>query len=96
MPLSHEERKQLEAMEQELTVEDPRLSRKLRSGSLGPSVPALLFGVLTVSVGLVVLIIGIALQFTVLGVTGFILMCVGAYLLVGLRNPAGRPGQPPG
>ncbi|MCH6472497.1 DUF3040 domain-containing protein [Sinomonas terrae] len=97
MPLSNEERKQLEELEQELTVEDPKLARELLSGSLGPSLPArAVFSILTVSVGFVVLILGIALQFTVLGVAAFVLMGAGAYWLVGLRNHRGRPGRPPG
>lgn len=91
MPLSNEERKQLEEMERGLCVEDPRLARKLLSGSLGPSLaaPALL-GILIVVVGFLVLILGIAQQFTVIGVTGFVLMSAGAYWLVCSRGPRGR------
>jgi hypothetical protein len=91
MPLSNEERKQLEEMERELNVEDPKLAGKLLSGSLGPWLTApVLFGGLTVMVGFLVLVLGIALQLTVVGVAGFVLMGAGAYWLVGSRRPRGR------
>jgi membrane-bound ClpP family serine protease len=91
MPLSNEERKQLEEMERELNVEEPRLARKLLAGSLGPSLAApAVFGILTMVVGFLVLILGIALQFTVIGVTGFVLMGAGAYWLVSSQSPGGR------
>jgi hypothetical protein len=91
MPLSDEERKQLEEMERELNVEDPRLARKLLSGSLGtsPAAPALL-GILTGVAGFLVLVLGIAQQLTVVGVAGFVLMGAGGYWLVGSRYPGSR------
>jgi uncharacterized membrane protein len=92
MALSNEERKQLEEMERELIVEDPKLARKLLSGSLGTSLTVpVLFGSLTVVVGFLVLVLGIALQLTVVGVAGFVLMCAGAYWYIGSRGPRGRP-----
>lgn len=96
MPLSNEERKQLEEMERELDLDYPKLARKLRSGSPGPSLPApALWGILTGLAGLLILILSIALKFTVLGLMGFVLMGAGAYWFVGVRNSFGRPGSPP-
>lgn len=84
MPLSDEERTQLEALEQELGAEDPRLAQKLLSGSLQPAFTVrTLLGFLTSLVGLLLLLVGIALHLIVLGVGGFLLMVAGGCWAIG-------------
>jgi hypothetical protein len=83
MPLSDEERKQLEELELDLTADDPRLARELVSGSVEHSFRgSTCFAVMLCLIGVVLLIAGISTQIIVLGVGGFLLMGAGAYLFL--------------
>lgn len=83
MPLSDEERRQLEELEHNLAAEDPRLAQALVSGSVKHTFSARsYFGVAAWLVGVVVLIAGISTQILLIGVGGFLLMGAGAYLLL--------------
>lgn len=88
MPLSEEERRQLEELERDLAAEDPRLAQELVSGSVRHTFSASsYFGVVACLMGIVVLIAGIGTQITLVGVGGFLLMGVGAYLLLDKKQP---------
>lgn len=91
MPLSDEERKQLEELEEELKVEDPGLARELLTGWVPALTAHTVLGTVAAFVGVLVLILGVASQFTVIGVIGFLLMGAGAYLILGKhRFPGGQ------
>lgn len=80
MALSDEERRRLEALEEQLSEADPRLARDL--GDAHPDRRTQRrtgFAVLTVLAGLALVITGVAMQAPVLGAVGFALQCVGAY-----------------
>ncbi|MCG2622542.1 DUF3040 domain-containing protein [Arthrobacter sp. I2-34] len=88
MPLTDEERKRLEQLERELSLEDPEFAQKLRRGLVvGPSVPGLWDLVLLVT-GILILLAGVAMQFILVGVIGFLLMGAGAYRLSGQPQPS--------
>lgn len=79
MALSDEERKRLDALAEQLSEEDPRLTRKL-GGSSGSRPPhRVTSAVLAVLAGLALVIIGVSLQLPAVGVLGFALQCAGAY-----------------
>lgn len=83
MPLSDEERKQLEELEADLAAADPRLAHELVAGSVEHRFRASTsFGAMASLIGIVLLIAGISTQIIVLGVGGFLLMGAGAYLLL--------------
>jgi hypothetical protein len=89
MALSDEERRRLEELGRDFAAEDPRLARKL---SPGPTPPAArgLRAALTVGLGLVLFILGLASELTVVGVAGFVLMYVGVLRYFILRYPGNR------
>lgn len=79
MPLSDEERRRLEILEQDLASADPELNLKLRSGQPHRMAARSVWAVLTVLAGFGLVLTGTAMQFVILGVIGFILMGAGAY-----------------
>ncbi|UNK46279.1 DUF3040 domain-containing protein [Arthrobacter sulfonylureivorans] len=93
MPLSPEEQKQLEAIEHYLSLDDPDLAQKLRSGSHAASsnvrnvwVPLML------PIVIMALPVGIAAKLAVVALTGFILAAAGVYGVLSnsrLENPQG-------
>ncbi len=91
MPLSDEERKQLEELEEELKVADPRLARELLTGWVPALTAHTLLGIVAALVGVLVLILGVAAQITLVGVIGFLMMGAGAYWIVGKRQWPGSP-----
>jgi ferric-dicitrate binding protein FerR (iron transport regulator) len=89
MALSDDERRRLEALEEQLRVEDPRLARDL--GNRKPPAPVprrTVFAALAVLAGLAIVIVGVATQIPVIGVIGFALECAGAFWLAGCKWPA--------
>ena len=81
MALSEHEQRLLEQMERALYAEDPKFATSLRSNSMarGSRGKAAL-GVLVVFAGIAVLITGMAMQSTPVGIAGFAVMLVGAFL----------------
>jgi hypothetical protein len=84
MPLSPEEQKQLDGIERHLSLEDPDLAAKLRSGARGASKMQHAWVPLMLLIGMVALPVGIAAKLAVVALTGFILAAAGAYGV--LRN----------
>ncbi|KRE65007.1 hypothetical protein ASG92_18690 [Arthrobacter sp. Soil736] len=82
MSLSEHEQRTLDQIAEQLEREDPKLASKLGSGRI-EAVPGRLVatGALAVVVGCLVLVTGIATQALVMGVTGFAIMSLGAYLV---------------
>ena len=86
MPLSEEERRRLEELEQALSADDPGLAHKLGSGRAGRVPGRIAVTSILISVaGLALIITGIATQITIIGVLGFLVMGAGAYRLVSNR-----------
>ncbi|MDD2858744.1 MAG: DUF3040 domain-containing protein [Candidatus Nanopelagicales bacterium] len=82
MPLSEHEQRLLEQMERALYAEDPKFATSLRSSSIArASRGRAALGVLIVFAGIALLITGMALQATPLGIAGFAVMLVGAVLV---------------
>ncbi|WP_247827638.1 DUF3040 domain-containing protein [Arthrobacter antioxidans] len=79
MPLSEEERLQLEALERSLMAEDPALARTFHQGrgSAHLSVRTVLPAVVAVVAAFAVVMAGVIGHLPVLGILGFILMIVG-------------------
>ncbi|MFD1212929.1 DUF3040 domain-containing protein [Arthrobacter sp. GCM10027362] len=90
MPLTHEERKQLEQLERELSREDPEFARKLRSGLVVVSFNRSPWNPVVLLAGVLVLLAGLAAQIIAIGVIGFLLMGAGAYRM------SGKPKSPEG
>lgn len=78
MPLSEYEQRVLAQMEQQLRDADPELVQSL--GEPGPIVDVrrLSMGILIILVGIGMLVAGVALPQTLLGVLGFVGMLIGA------------------
>ena len=87
MPLSHDEQKLLEQMEQELNRPDPKSASRFLARWLPPASPATLLGLLSVVCGGIVLILGVSSRLTAVGVIGFLLMGAGTYWMLN-RSPA--------
>ncbi|HSL36337.1 MAG TPA: DUF3040 domain-containing protein [Arthrobacter sp.] len=86
MPLSDEERRRLEKLEQDLAATDPELNLELQSGRPRGMAARSVWGILATVAGFALVIIGIITQITIIGVVGFLLMCAGAnWFLSGLR-----------
>ncbi len=81
MPLSDEEQRLLEQMEQALAAEDPKFASALRGSALRARLrrTALVAGV-GFFAGVAVLMFGVVLKMTVVSVVGFVLMLVAAYV----------------
>jgi len=90
MPLSEHEQRLLEQMERALYAEDPKFATSLRSSSMArASRGRAALGVLIVFAGIALLITGMALQATPLGIAGFAVMLVGAVLVYSsFKRPA--------
>ena len=101
MPLSEHEQRLLEQIEQALYAEDPKFARSWRVRDLRSlqRVRAIRAALLVV-VGLGLLVAGVIVQGTstvvgvALGVAGFLLMLVGAWLALSTRSRQSAPKQP--
>ena len=81
MPLSEEELRLLEQMERALVAEDPKFASALRGTTLRRNARRRSFiagGVFLV--GVIVLMTGAVMQLTVVGIVGFVVMLVSAYI----------------
>ena len=87
MPLSEHEQRLLEQMERALYAEDPKFATSLRSGPSGrASRGRAAAGVLILIAGIVTLMAGVVVPLIPLGVAGFVVMVIGAFLIYsGLR-----------
>ncbi|MBW9206246.1 DUF3040 domain-containing protein [Mumia sp. zg.B53] len=83
MPLSEEEQRLLEQLEQALAAEDPRLASTLRGSKLRARARRI---IVLASIGFVagvaMLMIGVIAASTPVGVAGFALMVAGAYFFL--------------
>lgn len=76
MPLSEREQRILEQLERELTSEDPKLATTMTDGPKA-SFGRVVIAIVGITVGLLLLILGVANSLPVVGVLGFAVM-VGA------------------
>lgn len=91
MPLSDEERRRLESLEQELAAADPDLNFELQSGKPRGMAARGVYGLLALVAGFGLVIAGISMQLTIVGVVGFVLMGAGAHwFLSGFRPLDGQ------
>jgi len=105
VPLSEEELRLLEQMERALVADDPKLASTMRGTTLRASARRrALVAALVFVVGVVVLMAGAVSKNTVVGVVGFVVMLVSAYVALSSwrgqhRTPeptrAGEPGAHP-
>jgi Protein of unknown function (DUF3040) len=79
VPLTHEEREQLEQLERGLSREDPAFAAKMRAGLAGDPFMTSPWNVVMLLVGILILLVGIEMQFMLIGVIGCLFMGVGAY-----------------
>jgi Protein of unknown function (DUF3040) len=83
VPLSEEEQRLLEQMEQALVAEDPKFASALRGSALvARSRRHAILAVLGFLAGVAALMIGAIAALTVVAVVGFILMLASAYVFV--------------
>jgi hypothetical protein len=83
VPLSEEEQRLLEQMEQALVAEDPKFASALRGSALvARSRRHAILAVLGFLAGVAALMIGAIAALTVVAVVGFILMLTSAYVFV--------------
>ncbi len=81
MPLSEEEQRLLEQMEEALAAEDPKFVSALRGSSARSRHKRLtVLGAIGFVAGVAVLMAGAVLAKTVIAVAGFVLMLAGAYI----------------
>lgn len=83
MSLSEFEKRELDRIGEQLQHEDPRLSEMLDGDALQRADSARIHrGLSMLTVGLFLMLAGQALTTSVLGVSGFALICIGAYWTV--------------
>jgi hypothetical protein len=92
VPLSDEERRRLEKLEQDLAATDPELNRELQSGEPPGMAARAATGILVAVAGFAMIITGIITQVTIIGVIGFVLMCAGAHWFLNGFHPLDGPG----
>ena len=93
MPLSENEQRLLEQMERALYAEDPKWASSMR-GAVRRSSGArrLLLGIGGVVLGLVLLLVGVAQQWVILGIAGFVVMLGAFAFTVSSRRKPGPQG----
>jgi Protein of unknown function (DUF3040) len=89
VPLSEHEQRLLDAIEQGLYAEDPKLATSFRSSTVrGRLLRRILLLALLVVLGLVLLVVGVLASNIALGCVGFAAMFLGAVLIASaLRRP---------
>jgi hypothetical protein len=81
VPLSEEELRLLEQMERALVADDPKLASTMRGTTLRASARRrALLGAVVFVIGVVVLMAGAVTQQTIVGIVGFVVMLVSAYV----------------
>jgi hypothetical protein len=93
VPLSDHEQRLLEQMERALYQEDPKFASSLRSGRSGPlNRRKVLLGSFGVIAGLAVVVGGVAVSIPAIGVLGFLLMLLSAFVVwQGARGEVAPP-----
>ncbi len=95
MPLSEEEQRLLEQMEEALAAEDPKFVSALRGSSTRTRHKRLTaLGVVGFIVGVAVLMTGAVLKLTIVAVAGFVLMLALAYVALANFRRLGDPDLP--
>lgn len=99
MPLSEEEQRLLQQLEQALAAEDPSLASTLRGSKFRARTKRqAVAAVVGFVVGLALLMVGVILTTTILGVLGFVLMLASAYFFLAAwrarASGATEPAQP--
>lgn len=96
MPLSEEELRMLQQMEQALVEEDPKFASTLRGTTLQESARkrAILAGVVFVA-GIAVMMTGAIMQMTIVGIVGFVVMLGSAFVAVSTVHRAGEATPEP-
>jgi hypothetical protein len=95
VPLSEEEQRLLEQMEEALAAEDPKFVSALRGSSARTRHKRLtILGVIGFLVGVAVLMTGAVLKLTIVAVAGFVLMLVLAYVALTNFRRLGDPDLP--
>jgi uncharacterized membrane protein HdeD (DUF308 family) len=82
MPLSDHERKMLAEMEAAFEQDDPRLVSTLTGKARTRQGSRMLLGLLLILGGIVVLFAGLIVKIVAIGLVGFIVALIGAFLLV--------------
>lgn len=83
MPLSEEEQRQLEQLEQALAAEDPSLASALRGSKLrARNRRHAIFAAVGFVAGVALLMVGVIVTMTMLGVAGFVIMLASAYVFL--------------
>jgi hypothetical protein len=81
VPLSEEELRLLEQMERALVADDPKLASTMRGTTVRASARRrALLGAVVFVIGVVVLMTGAVRQNTIVGIVGFVVMLVSAYV----------------
>lgn len=82
MPLSDRERQLLAEMEAALEQDDPRLVSTLSGKVRAPKGGKVLTGVIALFAGMAILLTGLIAQIPLVGVSGFIVSLIGAFLII--------------
>lgn len=94
VPLSEEEQRMLEQLEQALAAEDPKFASTLRGSSTRSHHRRVAFGAAVVFVlGIVLLMTGVIMPQTIVSVAGFVLMLGGAYFGLTAWRRSTQPEQ---
>lgn len=95
MPLSEEELRLLEQMERALVAEDPKLASTMRGTSLRAAARRrVVIASVGFVVGVAVLMTGAVLAMTIVGIVGFVVMLVCAYVALTSWRGQNRTPEP--
>jgi len=101
MPLSEHEQRLLDEMERSLYQNEADVVSTVGMGRRAPNYTAIASGAVLGAVGLGVMLTGVGMNITALGVIGFVLLFAGVMVAVaipgkpvGQATSAGKPGQP--
>lgn len=90
MPLSDREKKLLAEMEAALEQDDPRLVSALTGKVRTPARSRAVGGTIAVFVGMAILLGGLVAQITLVGIAGFLIALVGAFIAISNFKPGGE------
>jgi hypothetical protein len=87
MPLSENEKRVLQEMEEALSADDPKLANRLRGELATASVRRYLLGLLSILAGMAILIAGLAIKNVPVGIAGFLVSFSStAFLITQSKN----------
>ncbi len=97
MPLSEEELRLLEQMERALVAEDPKLASTMRGTRMRANARRrAIVATFVFVVGIVVLMTGAVSQNTIVGIVGFVVMLVSAYVALASWRSQNHAPEPSG